>query len=118
MLTDKALEIYESLTNFEKRDGQREMVRFMAECIDAGDNGALEAPTGTGKSLALLVVAYAAWKEYGFKSVISTNTHPAVPRWRKRTSTCLRSPYRKGRTSWSNPSWGSTSVGERKTSRP
>lgn len=75
MLTDKALEIYESLTNFEKRDGQREMVRFMAECIDAGENGALEAPTGTGKSLALLVVAYAAWKEYGFKSVISTNTH-------------------------------------------
>ena len=75
MLADKALEIYESLTNFEKRDGQSKMIRFMAECIDAGENGALEAPTGTGKSLALLVVAYAAWKEYGFKSVISTNTH-------------------------------------------
>jgi len=62
-------------TGFEKRDGQREMIRFMAECIDSGENGALEAPTGTGKSLAVLVTAYAAWKELGYSSIISTNTH-------------------------------------------
>lgn len=74
-ITNKALEIYESLTGFEKRDGQREMIRFMAECIDAGENGALEAPTGTGKSLAVLVTAYTAWKELGYSSIISTNTH-------------------------------------------
>jgi len=74
-IASKALDIYESLTGFEKRDGQREMIRFMAECADDGCNGALEAPTGTGKSLAVLVVAYAAWKELGYRSVISTNTH-------------------------------------------
>jgi ATP-dependent DNA helicase DinG len=74
-VAEKALEIYESLTGFEKRDAQRDMIRFMAECVDSGENGALEAPTGTGKSLATLVTAYAAWRELGYRSVISTNTH-------------------------------------------
>lgn len=74
-IADMALEVYESLSGFDKRDGQREMIRFMSECIEEGRNGALEAPTGTGKSLAILVVTYTFWKELGYKSVISTNTH-------------------------------------------
>jgi len=98
-IASKALDIYESLTGFEKRDGQREMIRFMAECIDDGCNGALEAPTGTGKSLAVLVVAYAAWKE-----LVTDPSYPQTrtcfnPRWRRRTSSCLKDPYPKGRIS-------------------
>jgi|CZCB01.1.fsa_nt_gi ATP-dependent DNA helicase DinG len=74
-LVEIALDVYDSMKGIEKRDNQRDMIAFMSECVENGENGALEAPTGTGKTIAVLVTAYSAWKHLGYKSVISTNTH-------------------------------------------
>ncbi|MFW6116611.1 MAG: RecQ family ATP-dependent DNA helicase, partial [bacterium] len=42
---------------FEDRPRQREMVRLVAEALDQGASAMIEAPTGTGKTLAYLVPA-------------------------------------------------------------
>ncbi|MFE7129269.1 DEAD/DEAH box helicase [Streptomyces sp. NPDC057638] len=41
----------------ERRSAQQEMARWLGDQIDAGRDGLCEAPTGTGKSLAVLAVA-------------------------------------------------------------
>jgi ATP-dependent DNA helicase RecQ len=45
---------------FRRRDGQLEMAREVAASLDGGTNLAVEAPTGTGKTLAYLLPATAA----------------------------------------------------------
>lgn len=72
----KSLDIYHSLSDdIERRKEQEDMIAYMADRIDNLKNGIMEAPTGTGKTLAVLTVALAAWLEKGYRSVISTNTH-------------------------------------------
>jgi len=72
----KSLDIYHSLSgDIERRKEQEDMIAYMADRIDNLKNGIMEAPTGTGKTLAVLTVALAAWLDKGYRSVISTNTH-------------------------------------------
>ena len=54
----------------ERRDGQREMTRLIAEAIDGGRHLVVQAGTGTGKTLAYLVPALVAGK----RTVVATAT--------------------------------------------
>lgn len=61
-------------TNYEKRDGQREMSEMIFDSFQSNNHALIEAETGTGKSLAYLIPAvYEAAKE-NQKVVISTYT--------------------------------------------
>ncbi|MBC7327169.1 DEAD/DEAH box helicase [bacterium] len=58
----------------EKRPSQRMMVEKIAELLDKGENGMIEAPTGTGKTLAYLIPsAFAARRGKG-KVIVATYT--------------------------------------------
>ncbi|WP_265292334.1 DEAD/DEAH box helicase [Streptomyces sp. SHP 1-2] len=59
----------------ERRPAQQEMARWLGDRIDAGRDGLCEAPTGTGKSLAVLAVALD-WltADPGRRVVVSTFT--------------------------------------------
>ncbi len=54
----------------ERRDGQHDLARAVAEAISGGHHLLAEAPTGSGKSLAYLVPAVAS----GLKVVVATST--------------------------------------------
>jgi len=60
--------------NYEFRPQQLRMAQRVAETIDRGGHLAIEAGTGTGKSLAYLVPSVLAAREHGRKAVISTHT--------------------------------------------
>lgn len=77
--------LYDTLTHQkEERPGQRALLFNLAERISDVAEGRrnkktplmipTEAPTGTGKSYVLLLLALAAYKQYGWKSVISSQT--------------------------------------------
>lgn len=96
-IKDMATAIYDALP-LSKREGQRAMLEYMAEGMDAARRereeltdeaangtvidksilpykiGAAEAPVGTGKSYVLLILAFSAWYLYGKRTVISTYT--------------------------------------------
>ena len=63
-----------SAKNYEFRPQQLRMAQRVAETVARGGHVAIEAGTGTGKSLAYLVPAVLAAKEQGRKAVISTHT--------------------------------------------
>lgn len=82
---DYVLFLYESLVGRgEERPGQRLLLESLAQKIAAAAEGAAvggrpfmaptEAPTGTGKSYVLLLLALAAFRRYGWKSVVSSQT--------------------------------------------
>ncbi len=59
---------------YEDREGQRAMLRFVAELFNRGGTGMVEAGTGTGKSLAYLLPA-ARWAVRNRqRTIVSTNT--------------------------------------------
>jgi len=59
---------------YEPRQPQIEMTEAIAEALNQGDTLMIEAPTGTGKSLAYLVPAAQWARQRGERVVISTNT--------------------------------------------
>ncbi|MDQ6768717.1 MAG: hypothetical protein M3Z54_01875, partial [Gemmatimonadota bacterium] len=62
------------LTQYEDREGQREMAGVVADLYNDGGVGLLEAGTGVGKSLAYLVPALRWAASNGQRTVVSTNT--------------------------------------------
>lgn len=58
---------------FENRPRQREMVRLVAEALEQGQSAMVEAPTGTGKTLAYLVPALFWARAQGKQVAISTS---------------------------------------------
>ena len=63
-----------ALRGYEDREGQRDMLRFVAKRFNEGGAGLAEAGTGTGKSIAYLVPA-ARWAlDNKERVVVSTNT--------------------------------------------
>jgi len=65
----------ESQAGYEPRPVQRQMARFVLECLQAEQSGVVEAPTGVGKSLAILLPALATCLREGKRIVISTYTN-------------------------------------------
>ncbi|MCX7686741.1 MAG: ATP-dependent DNA helicase [Fimbriimonadales bacterium] len=65
----------EAQAGYEPRPVQRQMAQFVAECIEAGTPGVVEAPTGVGKSLAVLLPAILACARSDKRIVISTYTN-------------------------------------------
>jgi len=66
--------IADRLSNFEDRQGQRDMAAHIADAYNDGGVVLLEAGTGIGKSFAYLVPALAWAKANGERTVVSTNT--------------------------------------------
>lgn len=61
---DHAYAALEALPNFRKRDGQPQLSMWIKQSMMEGRMLAAEAPTGTGKTIAYLIGALAASKEY------------------------------------------------------
>lgn len=80
-MLNTTLTLYDSLRGIDGRKGQRKMMEegalALERAVTTGRKGSLliEAPTGTGKSYALLLLALAAYLRYGFRTVLSTQTH-------------------------------------------
>lgn len=66
---------------YELRQGQLDMSLGISNAIDVSTASGgmetlfVEAPTGTGKSIAILLNAFAVWKKLKKRSVVSTQTH-------------------------------------------
>lgn len=69
-----ALRVAVAALGGESRSGQEEMTRCIATAIDTGASVAVQAGTGTGKSLAYLVPSVLAARESGRRVVIATAT--------------------------------------------
>lgn len=73
-----------SLAGFSNRPAQRQLSALVADLIHDGTTGAFEAPTGLGKSLAVLIPAIASAVTDGKRIVISTYTNVLAEQyWRK-----------------------------------
>ena len=73
------------------------MIRFLADHVGTGENGALEAPTGSGKSLVPSPkVAYTNWKGTALNPSSPRTPTSCSPRWRKGLPTYSGRPCRKG----------------------
>ena len=68
-----ALEIYDNLTGLDARKSQRDMLSWLVDIVSFGGFVAAEAPTGTGKSLVMLVAAFAAHLQ-GAATTIATHS--------------------------------------------
>lgn len=69
---------------FLRRDNQRQLALFLGDLLESGESGAVEAPTGLGKSLAALIPAIAHALESGKRTVVSTYTNVLAEQyWRK-----------------------------------
>ncbi|AEA33248.1 ATP-dependent DNA helicase [Hippea maritima] len=69
--------IFESLFSrdgFEERKEQKQIAKIIFDSLKKSKNAIIEAPTGTGKSLAYLVACVIFSKQKGERVVISTNT--------------------------------------------
>lgn len=67
-----------------ERPAQRQLALFLADLIEGSQNGAIEAPTGLGKSLATLIPAIAHAIDSGKRTVIATYTNVLAEQyWRK-----------------------------------
>ncbi len=71
----EAFKRLEAQADYEPRPVQRQMAQFVAECIEAGTSGVVEAPTGVGKSLAVLLPAIRACAQSNKRIVICTYTN-------------------------------------------
>lgn len=60
---------------FVLRENQRQLALILGDLIDSGSSGAVEAPTGLGKSLAALIPAIAHALEHDRRIVIATYTN-------------------------------------------
>lgn len=69
---------------FAERQNQRQLALLLADCIQSGQTGCFEAPTGLGKSLAALIPAIACAIADQKRTVISTYTNVLAEQyWRK-----------------------------------
>src|SRR5256884_601934 len=66
--------IARALGSFEDRPSQRDMAAYVADLLNDGGVGLLEAGAGVGKSFAYLVPALVWARENGERTVVSTNT--------------------------------------------
>ena len=66
--------LYQSQHGLEFRDEQIKMASLIYEALESSKDAVLEAPTGTGKSLAYLVPALIYSKKHNKRVVVSTNT--------------------------------------------
>jgi len=74
-LAERSLNLLDSITpslpgGGERREGQREMITAVAEAIEGGGHAAVQAGTGTGKSLAYLIPAVLSGKS----TIVATAT--------------------------------------------
>ncbi len=96
---------------YEHRPQQVTMLRAVAEALSKGKHLLVEAGTGTGKSLAYLIPAFAWARQNGQRVVVSTNTinlqeqllHKDIPDLRRVLGSDLRSAVLKGRANYLCP---------------
>jgi|GEM_PF-5329875 len=74
-LIERAYAVLATRPGFVERQDQRQISLLLADCIEAGNSGAFEAPTGLGKSLACLIPAIACAMALGKRVVIATYTN-------------------------------------------
>ena len=81
---DAAFQRLETRPDFEPRPVQRQMAQFVCEQLERGHSAMVEAPTGVGKSLAVLLPAIAYSLQHNKRVVISTYTAMLAEQyWRK-----------------------------------
>ncbi len=81
---ERAFRQLESQSGYETRPSQRQMARFVLERLFDEQSGVVEAPTGVGKSLAILLPAIATCIQERRRIVISTYTNVLAEQyWRK-----------------------------------
>lgn len=59
--------ISEHFGNYEERESQKNMIRSIVKSFKLGEHALIEAPTGTGKSLAYLLAFLAVWEQFEWK---------------------------------------------------
>ncbi|MEW6566708.1 MAG: helicase C-terminal domain-containing protein [Chloroflexota bacterium] len=97
--------------DYEHRPQQVTMLRAVAEALSSGRHLLVEAGTGTGKSLAYLIPAFAWARQNGQRVVVSTNTinlqeqllHKDIPDLCRTLGHDLRSAVLKGRANYLCP---------------
>ena len=97
--------------DYEHRPQQLRMARAVSEALSAGRHLMVEAGTGTGKSMAYLVPAFAWAAQNGQRVVVSTNTinlqdqliHKDVPELCRALGQDLRAAVLKGRSNYLCP---------------
>ncbi len=81
---EAAFQRLEARSGFETRHVQRQMAQFVCERLEGKSSGMVEAPTGVGKSLAVLLPAIAYCLREKKRVVISTYTNVLAEQyWRK-----------------------------------
>ncbi|MCS7300040.1 MAG: ATP-dependent DNA helicase, partial [Fimbriimonadales bacterium] len=81
---ENAFQRLEQRAGFETRPVQRQMARFVCERLEGAESAMVEAPTGVGKSLAVLLPAIAYSQRHKKRIVISTYTNVLAEQyWRK-----------------------------------
>lgn len=74
-LIDEALSRLSKLPGYVERENQKQLALLISDCIDGGNTGVFEAPTGLGKSLAALIPAIAHSLANEKRTVIATYTN-------------------------------------------
>ncbi|MGI8924992.1 MAG: ATP-dependent DNA helicase [Fimbriimonadales bacterium] len=74
-LIQSAFECLSAKPGFVARDDQQQLAMLIGDCIEGGQRGLFEAPTGLGKSLAALIPAIAHAVATGKRIVIATYTN-------------------------------------------
>ncbi|MCS7209977.1 MAG: ATP-dependent DNA helicase [Fimbriimonadales bacterium] len=88
---EAAFQRLESQSGFETRPVQRQMAQFVCERLESRTSGLVEAPTGVGKSLAVLLPAIAYSLQTKRRIVISTYTNVLAEQyWHKDVPLALR----------------------------
>ncbi len=83
-LVEKALERLCRMPGFVERPSQRHLALLISDLIDTSSTGAFEAPTGLGKSLAILIPAIAHGLAEGKRTVVGTYTNVLAEQyWRQ-----------------------------------
>jgi ATP-dependent DNA helicase DinG len=75
-LLEQPERLRESLHHYELRPAQIQMARHLAHVFESGAVTVVEAPTGTGKTLAYLLPALEMVYKHGWRVLISTHTIP------------------------------------------
>lgn len=75
-LLEQPERLRQSLDQYELRPAQIEMARHLAHAFKEGSIAVVEAPTGTGKTLAYLLPALEMAQQHGLRVLISTHTIP------------------------------------------
>ncbi len=83
-LVDEALDRLSKHPGFVERPSQRHLALLISDLIEGGSTGTFEAPTGLGKSLAILIPAIAHGLATGKRTVVGTYTNVLAEQyWRQ-----------------------------------